>query len=185
MLAAAASVLGCGGRPVDDLALADRGASAKANWSPTFPCDRERASVGGASQQDPRHLGREPWRADDADNAIRIAGRDPDREMSPECLEISWGDWKILDPGAPGVLVMRYDVARPHADHRPQLHVRKSRVAHLDAATAGSTFLTDPAVDQRLPGRRERTATSSSSIRTRYRWFRGDQAEWILERCHR
>ena len=29
--------------------------------------------------------------------------------MRRECPEISWGDWKILDPGTTGVLVMRYD----------------------------------------------------------------------------
>jgi maltose alpha-D-glucosyltransferase/alpha-amylase len=62
--------------------------------------------------------------------------------MRRECPEISWGDWKILDPGTPGVLLMRYDW---HGHTLIIVHnfTPKSRVARLDAATAGSVFLTD------------------------------------------
>jgi maltose alpha-D-glucosyltransferase/alpha-amylase len=62
--------------------------------------------------------------------------------MRRECPEISWGDWKILDPGTPGVLLMRYDW-RGHALIIVHNFTPKSRVARLDAATAGSTALTD------------------------------------------
>jgi maltose alpha-D-glucosyltransferase/alpha-amylase len=62
--------------------------------------------------------------------------------MRRECPEISWGDWKILDPGAPGVLMMRYDW-RGHTLIIVHNFTSKSRVARLDASTAGSTFLTD------------------------------------------
>ena len=47
--------------------------------------------------------------------------------MRKECPEISWGDWRILDPGTSGVLVMRYDWRRPHAGDRPQLHRQQPR----------------------------------------------------------
>ena len=62
--------------------------------------------------------------------------------MRRECPEISWGDWKILDPGTPGVLLMRYDW-RGHTLIIVHNFTPKSRVARLDATTAGSTFLTD------------------------------------------
>jgi maltose alpha-D-glucosyltransferase/alpha-amylase len=62
--------------------------------------------------------------------------------MRRECPEISWGDWKILDPGTPGVLVMRYDW-RGHILIIVHNFTPKSRVARLDAATAGSVALTD------------------------------------------
>jgi len=62
--------------------------------------------------------------------------------MRRECPEISWGDWKILDPGTPGVLLMRYDW-RGHTLIIVHNFTPKSRVARLDATVAGSTFLTD------------------------------------------
>ena len=62
--------------------------------------------------------------------------------MRRECPEISWGDWKIVDPGTPGVLLMRYDW-RGHTLIIVHNFTPKSRVARLDAATAGSAFLTD------------------------------------------
>ena len=62
--------------------------------------------------------------------------------MRRECPEISWGDWKIVDPGTPGVLLMRYDW-RGHTLLIVHNFTPKSRVARLDAATAGSAFLTD------------------------------------------
>jgi maltose alpha-D-glucosyltransferase/alpha-amylase len=62
--------------------------------------------------------------------------------MRRECPEISWGDWKILDPGTPGVLLMRYDW-RDHTLIIVHNFTAQSRVARLDAETAGSTFLTD------------------------------------------
>ena len=62
--------------------------------------------------------------------------------MRRECPEISWGDWKILDPGSSGVLLMRYDW-RGHTLVVVHNFSPKSRVARLNAATAGSTMLTD------------------------------------------
>ena len=62
--------------------------------------------------------------------------------MRRECPEISWGDWKILDPGTPGVLLMRYDW-RGHTLIIVHNCTPKSRVARLDASLAGSPFLTD------------------------------------------
>jgi maltose alpha-D-glucosyltransferase / alpha-amylase len=62
--------------------------------------------------------------------------------MRRECPEISWGDWKILDPGTPGVLLMRYDW-RGHTLIIVHNFTPKSRVARLDASAAGSVALTD------------------------------------------
>ena len=62
--------------------------------------------------------------------------------MRRECPEISWGDWKIVDPGTPGVLLMRYEW-RGHTLIIVHNFTPGSRVARLDAATAGSAFLTD------------------------------------------
>ena len=59
--------------------------------------------------------------------------------MRKECPEISWGDWKILDPGTSGVLLMRYDW-RGHTLIIVHNFTPKSRVARIDAATAGSTI---------------------------------------------
>jgi maltose alpha-D-glucosyltransferase/alpha-amylase len=62
--------------------------------------------------------------------------------MRRECPEISWGDWRIVDVRAPGVLAMRYDWAG-HSLVILHNFTRKSRVARLDAGVAGSVDLTD------------------------------------------
>ena len=62
--------------------------------------------------------------------------------MRRECPEISWGDWKVLDPGAPGVLVMRYDWSG-HTLVIIHNFTAKSRVARLTADGVGSRSLTD------------------------------------------
>lgn len=61
--------------------------------------------------------------------------------MRRECPEISWGSWTILDPDAPGGLVMRYDWAG-HALVIIHNFTSGSRVATL-AAAAGGRKLTD------------------------------------------
>jgi maltose alpha-D-glucosyltransferase/alpha-amylase len=62
--------------------------------------------------------------------------------MRRECPEISWGDWRILDPRAQGVLVMRYDWSGNTLVIVHNL-TSKSRVARLDVQAAGSRHLTD------------------------------------------
>jgi maltose alpha-D-glucosyltransferase/alpha-amylase len=62
--------------------------------------------------------------------------------MRRECPEISWGSWTILDPDAPGVLVMRYDWAG-HALVLLHNFTAKSQVATLSAAAAGGPMLVD------------------------------------------
>ena len=62
--------------------------------------------------------------------------------MRKECPEISWGDWRVLDPGTSGVLVMRYQW-RGSSLVIVHNFTASSRVARLDAATAGSPVLTD------------------------------------------
>jgi maltose alpha-D-glucosyltransferase/alpha-amylase len=62
--------------------------------------------------------------------------------MRRECPEISWGDWKILDPGTTGVLVMRYHW-RGHTLVIVHNITSSSRVARLDASVAGGVALTD------------------------------------------
>ena len=47
--------------------------------------------------------------------------------MRQECPEISWGDWRILDPGTSGVLVMRYDWRGHTLVIAPQLHRQQPR----------------------------------------------------------
>ena len=62
--------------------------------------------------------------------------------MRRECPEISWGDWRVLDPGTSGVLVMRYDW-RGHALVIVHNFTASSRVARLEVGTAGAARLTD------------------------------------------
>jgi len=62
--------------------------------------------------------------------------------MRRECPEISWGDWRVLDPGTSGVLVMRYDW-RGHALVTVHNFTSSSRVARLDVSAVGSPRLTD------------------------------------------
>jgi maltose alpha-D-glucosyltransferase / alpha-amylase len=62
--------------------------------------------------------------------------------MRRECPEISWGDWRVLDAGGPGVLVMRYDF-RGYTLVIVHNFTAKSRVARLDATAVGGPALTD------------------------------------------
>jgi maltose alpha-D-glucosyltransferase / alpha-amylase len=62
--------------------------------------------------------------------------------MRRECPEISWGDWKVLDAGAPGVLVMRYEW-RGHSLVILHNFTAKTRVARLTADAVGDTVLID------------------------------------------
>ena len=91
--------------------------------------------------------------------------------MRRECPEISWGDWKILDPGTPGVLLMRYDW-RGHSLIIVHNCTPKSRVARLDAATAGSIFLTD-LLWTNDSGADENGRHLIQLDPYAYRWFRG------------
>ena len=71
--------------------------------------------------------------------------------MRRECPEISWGDWRILDTGAPGVLVMRYDL-RGHSLMVIHNFTGKPRRAPQRGGH-GSAHPRRPAVDQRQPRR--------------------------------
>ena len=62
--------------------------------------------------------------------------------MRRECPEISWGDWRILDPGVPGVLMMRYDYGGQTLIIVHNFTAR-SRVARLEAPVAGQRRLVD------------------------------------------
>jgi maltose alpha-D-glucosyltransferase/alpha-amylase len=62
--------------------------------------------------------------------------------MRRECPEISWGDWKIVDPGAPGVLAMRY-VFNGHSLLILHNFTPKSRIARIGADVAGHRALVD------------------------------------------
>lgn len=77
--------------------------------------------------------------------------RDPDSllnwverkiRMRRECPEISWGDWRVLDPGTPGVLVMRYKYG-VHTLVILHNFTSHSRVACLDVREIGTRQLTD------------------------------------------
>jgi maltose alpha-D-glucosyltransferase/alpha-amylase len=90
--------------------------------------------------------------------------------MRRECPEISWGDWRILDVDAPGVLAMRYTW-----DSRSLviLHnfTSKPRVAHLRASDVRSPVLVD------LLASHDNRADASGRHIVRlqpfdYRWFR-------------
>jgi maltose alpha-D-glucosyltransferase / alpha-amylase len=91
--------------------------------------------------------------------------------MRRECPEISWGDWRILDPDTPGVLVMRYDW-RGHTLITVHNFTASSRVAHLDASAAAAPFLAD------LLWTNDSQADESGRHHIQlepyaYRWFRG------------
>ena len=74
-------------------------------------------------------------------------------------------------PGAPGVLVMRYDWRRPHADDRPQLHAQ-SRARQPGRRDRRLDAIDRPAVATKTV-RRTRTAAMSSELDPyAYRWFR-------------
>jgi len=91
--------------------------------------------------------------------------------MRRECPEISWGDWRVLDPGTSGVLVMRYDW-RGHELVIVHNFTASSRVARLDVAAAGSSKLTD------LLWTNDSDADENGRHQIQlepyaYRWFRG------------
>jgi maltose alpha-D-glucosyltransferase/alpha-amylase len=90
--------------------------------------------------------------------------------MRRECPEISWGDWRILDPGTPGVLVMRYDW-RGHSLVILHNFTPKSRVARLTAEGVGDTQLIDLlAADHSDADEHGRYAVQLEPYA--YRWFR-------------
>jgi maltose alpha-D-glucosyltransferase / alpha-amylase len=62
--------------------------------------------------------------------------------MRRECPEISWGEWRILNPGRPGVLAMRYDW-RGHTLVILHNFTPKSVVARLGESDVGCGVLTD------------------------------------------
>ena len=62
--------------------------------------------------------------------------------MRRECPEISWGDWHVLDPGTPGVLVMRYQYG-VHTLVILHNFTSRSRVACLSLREVGTRRLTD------------------------------------------
>jgi maltose alpha-D-glucosyltransferase/alpha-amylase len=62
--------------------------------------------------------------------------------MRRECPEISWGDWRIIDAGAPGVLVMRYDFSGQTLLILHNLTAR-SRVAHINPSAVDCQCLID------------------------------------------
>ena len=91
--------------------------------------------------------------------------------MRRECPEISWGDWRILDAGVPGVLVMRYDWS---GSTLVIVHnfTAKSRIARLDVQAAGTQALTD------LLWTNDNRADENGRYEIQlepyaYRWFRG------------
>jgi maltose alpha-D-glucosyltransferase/alpha-amylase len=95
--------------------------------------------------------------------------------MRRECPEISWGDWRILDPGTSGVLVMRY-VWRNSSLVIVHNFTASSRVARLDAAATGSTMLTD------LLWTNDSQADENGRHQIQlepyaYRWFRGQGSD--------
>jgi maltose alpha-D-glucosyltransferase / alpha-amylase len=61
--------------------------------------------------------------------------------MRKECPEISWGDWKVIDSDAPGVLLMRYELDG-HALLIAHNFGRKPCVASLPASAVKTKQLT-------------------------------------------
>jgi maltose alpha-D-glucosyltransferase / alpha-amylase len=110
---------------------------------------------------------------------VETQRRDPDSllnwmerkiRMRRECPEISWGDWRILDAGVPGVLVMRYMYAG-HSLLILHNFTQKTRIIRLTASEAGSTELTD------LLGTNDSRADERGGHALQlepygYRWFR-------------
>jgi maltose alpha-D-glucosyltransferase/alpha-amylase len=90
--------------------------------------------------------------------------------MRRECPEISWGTWKILDPGVAGVLVMRYDWAE-HTLVILHNFTPKTRVARLAVSVVGDRTLTDLlATDDSHADENGRHAVQLEPYG--YRWFR-------------
>jgi maltose alpha-D-glucosyltransferase/alpha-amylase len=100
--------------------------------------------------------------------------------MRRECPEISWGDWRILDPGTPGVLAMRY-VWRGHSLLILHNFTPRSRVVRVDANTAGETELVD------LLWTNDASADENGRFAIQlepyaYRWFRAGGKDRIVSR---
>jgi maltose alpha-D-glucosyltransferase / alpha-amylase len=95
--------------------------------------------------------------------------------MRRECPEISWGDWRILDPGVPGVLVMRYDW-RGHSLVILHNFTPGSRVARLTADVVGDREMIDLlASDHSHADENGRYAVQLEPYA--YRWFRARGAD--------
>ena len=100
--------------------------------------------------------------------------------MRRECPEISWGDWRILDPGTPGVLVMRYDFGGHTLVILHNL-TGKSRVAHLDVGDVGRHKL----VDLLWTNDNDADEHGRHAIQLEpyaYRWFRARGVDRIVAR---
>jgi maltose alpha-D-glucosyltransferase/alpha-amylase len=95
--------------------------------------------------------------------------------MRRECPEISWGDWRIVDPGTAGVLAMRYDW-RGHTLVIVHNFTAKSVVARFDVTSVGSHVLTDLlANDHSEADENGRHAVQLEPYG--YRWFRSRGAD--------
>jgi maltose alpha-D-glucosyltransferase/alpha-amylase len=100
--------------------------------------------------------------------------------MRRECPEISWGDWRILDPGTPGVLVMRYDFGGHTLVILHNL-TGKSRVAHLDVGDVGRHKLVDLLwTNDNAADEHGRHAIQLEPYA--YRWFRARGVDRIVAR---
>ena len=100
--------------------------------------------------------------------------------MRRECPEISWGDWRILDPGTPGVLVMRYDFGG-HTLVIVHNFTAKSRVARLDAGDVGANRLIDLLwSNDNDPDENGRHAIQLEPYA--YRWFRARGVDRMVAR---
>jgi maltose alpha-D-glucosyltransferase/alpha-amylase len=101
--------------------------------------------------------------------------------MRRECPEISWGDWRIIDPGVPGVLVMRYDYGGQTLVILHNL-TAKSRIAQLDQGAVGHRRL----VDLLWTNDNEADENGRHLIQLEpyaYRWFRvGRLADHLVRR---
>jgi maltose alpha-D-glucosyltransferase/alpha-amylase len=100
--------------------------------------------------------------------------------MRRECPEISWGDWRILDPGTPGVLVMRYDFGG-HTLVIVHNFTAKSRVARLDASDVGGNRL----IDLLWSNDNDPDANGRHAIQLEpyaYRWFRARGVDRMVAR---
>ena len=101
--------------------------------------------------------------------------------MRRECPEISWGSWRVIDPGVPGVLVMRYDWGG-HVLVILHNFTPRSRVARLTIADAGDGELRD------LLGTNDSTADGNGRHAVQlepyaYRWFRSRGADRSVPRA--
>ncbi|MGH9309982.1 MAG: trehalose synthase, partial [Vicinamibacterales bacterium] len=100
--------------------------------------------------------------------------------MRRECPEISWGDWRIVDPGTPGVLAMRY-LWRGHSLLILHNFTPRSRVVRVDAGAAGHRELVD------LLWTNDASADENGRFAIQlepyaYRWFRAGGKDRIVSR---